>query len=293
MPKNAKNISILKYGLIAVALCFMISVVVYMQYSLKETVFLDHYYERNIHDGSYMNIHFIKNTNDDRKIIDISFPQLPEDFAYVQMNAFPNSFNNGYYRSEKFAHYSYNVLAIELHCYENNENEKQEESIVLDKAVVSYNNGEKQEVDIGKIVLHKNAKQYGYFDSTYNSSSSDFTASTRVKSQKNIIIKDISSDLDTDVSDFLELKFNGEDINTLSFPIAVNTDDYLTFDSRFSYDSQDVRKYNAYDIEKRVMLIDDEGNSGHFDIYNINYEPFEILINEDGIREFLKYKGVK
>ena len=293
MFNNTKNISILKYGLIAVFLCFIISVIVYMQYSLEETVFLDHYYERNIHDGSYLNIHFIGNTSDERKIIDISFPQLPEEFAYVQMNAFPNSFSNGYYRSEKFAHYSHNVLSIELHYYDKDENNKQEESIVLDKAVVSYNNGEKQEVNIGKIVLHKNVKRYGYFDSTYSSSSNNFTSSTQIKAQKNIIIKDISSYLDTGVSDFIELKFNGEDINDLSFPIAVNEGDYLTFNSRFLYDTQNVKKYNVYDLKKRIILTDEEGNTGHYDIYNINYEPFEVFIDEEGIVEFLKYKGVK
>ena len=291
---NIRNNSILKYGLIVVMLSFAINVIFYMQFSLDETVFLKHYYERDIHDGSFMIIHFISNSNDNRKINEISFPQMPEDFASVVFNNFSNNFDNGYYRSENFAHYSYNELMIEFRYNDKNyDEENNEKSIVLNKAVIKYNNGDVQEVDIGKIVLHKNMNYYDFIDSNYSSSSNDFTASTVMESQKNIIIEKIESELDKETSGFMELKLNGVKTEELKYPISVNMGDSLYFDNKFLYYLDDMRKYNVYDVEKRLLISDSEGNKGYEIIGNLDYYPIELFLTEKGISEFLEYIGVK
>lgn len=289
---NTKNNSILKYGLTAVAVCFIISTIYFMQFSLVEKVFLNHFYEINIHDGSYMHIHFVENSYDDRKITSVSFPQLPDDF-FVEIDNFSNGFDNGYYRSEKFAHYNYNILTVLLRYNDNDMDGKKEESIVLDKALISYNNGDSQEVYIGKIILHKNMKTDDFFDSSYSSSSNDFTSTTVIKPSKDVVIEKITSVLDAESNGFLELTLNNVNIDKLLYPLSVKTGDSLVLDSRFLYDSIDVRKYNVYEIQKRIYSKDEEGNFGYSNIYNINYEPFEIFVSEKNISNYLKYRGVK
>ena len=86
--QNSKNTAILKYGLIAALTCLIISIFVYFQFFLNEPVFLKHYYELVIHENSRINLHLITNSNDDRRILKIKFPQMPKDFAYMELDYF-------------------------------------------------------------------------------------------------------------------------------------------------------------------------------------------------------------
>lgn len=291
---NEKNNLILKNGLIIVVICFIINTVYYMQFSLDEVVFLKHYYERDIHDGSYMNIHFIKNTADNRKIVEIRFPEMPNEFASVYLNDFSNGFNNGYYRTEEFAHYMYNELMIEFQYNDTNYSEEGNgESIILNKAVIIFNNGDEQEVDIGKIVLHKNMNYYGFLETYSTSSSNDFTSTTVMTPIKAVIIESIESNLDEEAKGFMELTLNGVKIEDINFPLNLNSDDSLVINNKFLYNTKDTRKYDVYDIQKRILVTDSEGNKGYETIHNLDYYPIEIFLEEKGIVEFLKYRGVR
>jgi hypothetical protein len=183
--QNISNKYILKYGLIAVVLIFIISLIVFMQFSLDDAVFLKHYYDLEINYNTYMNIHVITNSNDTRRINEIEFPQMPDDFVFTDM------FNiiNSYYITEKFAHYNYNILSLELPSINLNQNDNKEEIVILDKAIVKFNNGDEQEVNIGKIVLHKNSKHTGSLKLTSTSSSNDYTSTTEFISNDNFFYK--------------------------------------------------------------------------------------------------------
>ncbi len=291
---NEKNNLVLKYGLIIVVICFIISAVYYMQFSLDEVVFLKHYYERDIHNGSYMNIHFIKSTADNRKIIEIRFPEMLNEFASVYLNDFSNGFNNGYYRTEEFAHYMYNELMVEFRYNDTNYSEESnEESIILNKAVIIFNNGDEQEVDIGKIVLHKNMNYYDFLETSSASSSNDFTSTTIMTPIKDVIIESIESNLDEEANGFMELTLNGVKIEDINFPLNLNSDDSLVINNKFLYNTKDTRKYDVYDIQKRILVMDSEGNKGYETIHNLDYYPIEIFLEEKGIVEFLKYRGVR
>lgn len=291
---NEKNNLILKNGLIIVVICFIINTVYYMHFSLDEVVFLKHYYERDIHDSSYMNIHFIKNTADNRKIVEIRFPEMSNEFASVYLNDFSNGFNNGYYRTEEFAHYMYNELMIEFHYNDTNYSEEgNEESIILSKAVIIFNNGDEQEVDIGKIVLHKNMNYYDFLETYSSSSSNDFTSTTIMTPIKDVIIKSIESNLDEEANGFMELTLNDVKIEDINFPLNLNSDDSLVINNKFLYNTKDIRKYDVYDIQKRILVTDSEGNKGYETIHNLDYYPIEIFLEEKGIVEFLKYRGVR
>lgn len=287
--KNIKNISILKYGLITVIIIYVVSLFVYMQFSIDEAVFLKHYYDMEINYNSSIDIHVITNSSDTRSINEIEFPQMPDDFVYVDML----NIINKYYRSEKFTHYNYNILSLELHPINFNQNDNKEEIVILDKAIIKYNNGDEQEVNIGKIVLHKNSKHTESLTPTFTSSSNDNTSTSVFISNDNFVITSIASNIDEEIKDIFKLSLDGKDPNQLNYPIHITSDDSLTFDSQFKFDSQDMRKYNVYEIQKRISLIDSDGNQESIRILNLDYEPTEIFLKEKDIIKYLKEIEVK
>jgi hypothetical protein len=292
----SKNTSILKYGLIAVLLCLIISIFFYMQFFLDKPVFLKHYYDLVIREDMRMNLHFITNSSDNIRINKIEFPQLPNDFAHIELDYFTNISENGYFRSQTHTHYNYNELCLLIHVLGENENEN-EESVILDKAVVHYSGGDSQEVDIGKIILHKNVKQTNMLTSEFTKSSNDNTSAEGFAPADNIIddifIESIKSDLNDELEGIFELKLNGADVRDLSYPIDISAGEILRFESRFKFEPEDDRIYNVYDIHGRISVADSQGNKGIMRILNLYYNPSEVFISEKGIIQYLKEIGVR
>lgn len=289
----SKNTLILKYGLIAVLSCLIISIFFYLQFFLDEPVFLKHYYDLVIHENSRISLHLITNSNDNRRIYRIKFPQMPEDFAYMELDYFSNG-NDGYLRSQKFAHYNYNELVLNVvSLYDEVENNSDEKSVVLDKAVIYYNNGDEQVVNIGKIVLHKNIKQTDDLTSTFVKSSNDNTSAAGFISNDNLIIESITSELDVELNDIFELKMDGINVKDLNYPIHVTTEDSFRFESQFKFEPDDERIYNVYDIHEKISLIDSKGNNEIMKILNLDYYPWEVFQTESGIIQYLKNVGVR
>ena len=288
----SKNNSILKYGLISVLLCLIISIIFYVQFLLDEPVFLKHYYDFVIYDDMRMNLHFITNSSDNKRIQRIEFPQLPDDFAYIELDYFININESGYFHSRKFTHYSYNELSLLIHVLGEDENES-EERVVLDKAVVHYSNGDIQETNIGKIILHKNVKKSNMLDSVFTKSSSDNTSAEGFEPSDNIIIESIKSDLDDELKGIFDLKMDGEDVRSLNYPISVSADETFRFESQFKFEPGDDKIYNVYDIHGRISTADSQGNKGIKRIMNLNYYPQEVFGKERGIIQYLKEIGVR
>lgn len=281
------NKSLLKYGLISICIFFAASTVYYMSFSLKEPVFLKHYYERAIYGESQIFIHYIKNSDDDRKIIKIFFPQLEGNNIYVD----DVYFGIGEYRNEQFAHYTYKAYALKFNFYDDDSTEP--ETFILDKAVVLYDNGDKQDIDIGKIVIHKNMKKDRFFEMAYSSSNSNFSSSLVTSAIKDVTVEKIESMLNEDTKDFLVMKINNEHADKLNFPFSLASGEKLSVESSFIIDEGDVRKYNVYDMQSIIYSEDEEGNKGYDFIYNMNYEPYDLVQNEKEISKYLKIMGVK
>lgn len=202
--------------------------------------------------------------------------------------------NDGYLRSQKFAHYNYNELVLDVvSLYEEVENNTDEKSVVLDKAVIYYNNGDEQEVDIGKIVLHKNINRTDDLTSIFSKSSSDNTSAVSFESNDNLIINSITSELDEELDGIIELKMNDTDVKDLNYPINISAGDSLNFESKFNFEPENEKKYNVYDIQKRISLIDSKGNNETERILNLDYYPSDLFRTERGIIQYLKEIGVR
>lgn len=278
-----KNVTILKYGLTAVLVCFIVNAACYVWLHLDEPVFLKHFYEIDINGGSYIDMHYITNANDNRKITGISFDKIRGGVFVVNEN---NVYSG--------AHYKYNELMIEFRRVgEDYTEEGNEESVVLNKALIKYDNGDRQAVDIGKIVLHKNMGGYSFFDGSKSSSSNNFTSRTELKANRDCSIEGIESAFDEETEGFTEFTMNDVKADELKYPVRVKKGESLSFSCKFYYDSDDSRKYNVYGLQKIMIVSDSEGVKGRELIGNQDYYPAEILLNESGIIEYLKYVGVK
>ena len=219
MNKN-DNQKTLKYGLIILALSIVISIVVYFQYSISDVVFLKHYYDVEIHNSSFLELHFIANADDERQIIDIDFPQVQDNFAQIEFDHFRNNNGDGhYYNTVKTAHYNYNIISLVVLVSANNT--KLDGKVMLDKALVKFNNGDEQEVDIGRIVLYKNIKKSDALDLNYYSSINNNISIAVMEAQKDFLIENISSYLDKNINDILLLKMNYTPTDELNYPIDI------------------------------------------------------------------------
>lgn len=289
---KSKNDVILKYGLIIVIIIFIANAVYYMNMTLDEPVFLKHYYEVDLYDREHLSIHFIDNSNVKNQLYDIDFPQLPEDFAYISISDFYNK-KDGFDRSIKHAHYNYNTIFLEIRNTDRNQENKNEETIILDKAIIKYYGGHKQEVDIGKIVIHKNTKEQNYTDNFYSSISNNFSFGTKITAIKDIAIENIESYMDEEINGFMGIVMNDVKIENLKFPVIINNGDSIFFKKDYNFTSEDNRKYNVYNVQKRIMFSDMKGNKRNGLIHNLNYDPKEIFLTERGIIDYLKFIGVK
>lgn len=291
--KKIKNTYILTVGLILVVVSYIISALYSMNLELKEPVFLENYYESDIQRRSVMALHLITNSNDNRQIVQIDFPQLPDDFAYASTHNVWNN-NNGYDRINKFANYNYKVIYFEFININENLIDDEVESIVLDNAKIKYINGDTQYVDIGKIVLHKNLKSNVFFNTDTVSSSNNFSSKLYAKVVEDITINNIGSYFDDELEGFLQTTVNGLKQKDIQYPLSFKSGDYIDFSSSYLYgDPNDMRRYNVYDIKKVISITDAEGNEGYELLYNLDYEPTGVLSCEKEIIDYLKYRGVK
>ena len=291
MNKN-NNQKTLKYGLIVLALSFVISIVIYFQFSIGDVVFLKHYYDVEINNSSFLELHFIANADDERQITDINFPQVQDNFAQIEFDHFRNNKGDGYYyNTVKTAHYNYNVISLVVLVSANST--KLDGKIVLDKAIVKFNNGDEQEVDIGRIVLYKNIKKTDALDLNYYSSSNNNISIAVMEAQKDFLIENISSYLDKEINSILLFKMNYTPTDELSYPIDIKKGESLSFESQFDFKEDDMSKFNVYEIQKKVAIKDNNKRTSYQNIYNIAYSPIDLFLTEKNIMEYLNYRGVK
>lgn len=285
---NSKNLKTLKYGVISIVLLFVINVAFYIQLKISEPVFLKHYYDLYIHhSGTLIDIHYIADSSDERRIANIEFPQMPEEFA--RLSKIYDGF--GPNEGQKFAHFKYNVVSGSI-LYDTEVESEEIDSVVIDKAIITYSNGDKQEVDIGKIIIHKNFYPNDFIDTSYNSSSSDFTSSTGIRPTENITIESIGSTIDEKTSGFLVQTLDGVDFKDLTFPIKVARGEEMDIKSKFLYNTDNIKKYNVYEVHQLITSTNEEGSVGKHRLLNIDYEPIHAFSNERGIIKYLKLRGI-
>ncbi|GAA0176618.1 hypothetical protein SH2C18_00050 [Clostridium sediminicola] len=255
---------------------------------IDEPIFFEHFIEEAVYNNnsSFIEIHYITNANDTRKLMNLKFEEL-SNYIYVEHN----NEDNGKYYKHHIAH-----LQI-VFCDEDMKKLEDNKKIVLKNAIAQFSDGKEQAVDIGEIVLLPIDKNKERLRSTMSSSSSNHTSRTSYDINKKIKITKVESEILDEASNIFKVGISaGSDlysssknresrtkISDIKFPIvAENT---LTIDTEAVPDSE---SFFFCRMLLKLSYEDDDGNSGIIEVLNMRYEPY---LSEKNIREYVKSKG--
>lgn len=223
---------------------------------LENPVFLQHfYYFSNFDVGHDIRLKYISNKSDDRTIKNISFPQW-EELKIKNV-----------YNWDDFRYGIYDITTVCVEPILDGYSEIPEKT--LTKATVKYSDGYEETVDIGKIILKKDApsKELLNFSSSYASSSGDSCTISTVS--ENCTLVDIYHAYKDDLNDEITIKING---NNPSLPMQFYKGDIVKTETVFNTPSG-LNRYNEYDINVELIINDENGDTSSKHLYNINYSP--------------------
>ena len=262
--------------LIVAAVVFVAAAVAYtvnsVQMRLDEPVFLTHYYDmKNFFRARTLILNYITNRSDNRTVTAVSFPES-SNLPISLDGEYPlNTYR--YHKSNRIFLHSDIPFETEL------------EPTTLTKVHIEFSDGTKGDFDIGHIVVENNpadSKRPIGSQSVGTSNMGDTTETF-------LAFEDCQL---TDIIPFFEegeglnvnTKINGSSDYVL--PIELHKDDTITFDTAVS--AKDGYEFNAYTLDKALVLEDMEGNVYHEYLSNIGYTP---NFSDNGVVGFLRQRG--
>ncbi|MCT4687651.1 hypothetical protein [Vallitalea sp.] len=308
MLRNKKRILII--GVIACLISLILNIINIQVHKISEPIVLEHYLEVSLHDEIDLSINYITNRRDSIKINSIYFPKY--DLTFYDKN-FQDTNSLKYYNSNTA------VLNTRLNLDQQKEYEEMD-NIILEDAVIMYNNGLEQNIDIGKIIINNN-KEKG-LHSTMSSSSSTGFSKTVFELDNSIIINDITSKLYEETHNFVKMNLvsNDELDNTLvNISKETDKDKIMEIEDNYHNNQKDIEcypvdelqlpfqayntlsvntnfemldndcKYNVYDIRYTLHSTDENGNEGSQSLYNIRYSPY---FTDKLVRQLVKKRGL-
>lgn len=278
------NKKILKLGLIFVGIVMIMSLGFALYIKIDNPVFLKSYIEESVSvDEEYyypveLQIRFITNVYDKRQIDYIEF--LDKD------NGSPSLLGGRIYdRIESFGLYNINTTNIEI---VKNDIEKNFDWLELNKARVTYNDGEVMEVDLGKIILYERNYDSDYLEGRSSSSSSDGTSTSIANLKEDIRLKKLESPLFEETKSLCHIKIDGKDYRDISGSLYKKGDS-LRVDSIFKIPDDILSRYTHFELQPRLYFEDSQGKESYVNIYNIRYIPYHYKFWE--IFNYLKLRG--
>lgn len=293
-------------GILIIIVSLIGNIIYINSQKLKEPIFFQHYYEDLIRNQScYIDINYLTNAEDNVEVISIFLPNI-NDSLWVK-----------YTNVEKYKYYDKKNAQIEINFYKVENEFNKNNKMIIDKAIVTFNNGQKMEVDLGKIIIHKDENS-SHLDQIMTGSSSSGTTKDVYKVDKDIIINSITTDLIEESKGLIKMNIisnsnrdlemidklrnndekNAEDLidrkiegianipfEDITFPIAVK--ESLTIYTAFDKPNSN-KKYNFYRILYAIDYENKDGEKGKNYLLNVNYHPY--FSNKD-IREFITSRG--
>ncbi|GMQ56696.1 hypothetical protein AN1V17_10900 [Vallitalea sediminicola] len=300
---NKKKILII--GVIVCLVGLILNVINIQVHKIDEPIVLEHYLEVSLQDEFDLRIQYITNRRDNIKMNSIYFPKY--DLIFYDRN---------FQDTNSLKYYNRNTAVFYTRLNEDQQKEYEKmDYIILEDAVITYNNGLEQKVDIGKIIVNKNKERD--LHNAMSSSSNTGLSKTMYKLDNNITINDITSKFYEETRDFVKMSLltNDELDNTL-LNISEETDDdkIMEIEENYNNNQKDIEcypvdelqlpfeayntlsvntnfemlendcKYNVYDIRYTLHFSDENGNEGSQSLYNIRYSPY---ITDKSVRELV------
>lgn len=304
MLKNKKRT--LVTGLVIVLVGLMSNIWYYQAQKIDEPIVLKHYYETSLRQGDNgFEIFYITNLRDQTKILSVYFPKYDLQL-YVQHS-----------QINQYKYYNLKSDYMTFRLYEDPKKDNNIEKMILDEAVVTFNNGTKQTINIGKIIVDR-GKDSGHLDSTMSSSSSSGESKVVYKVYKDITINQITTDLYEESKGLVKMVMysnHGRDYTLSNLESEERMEEMGRHDKKnkenISYvpleeiqlpfkatkslevctyipTPEDERKFNVYDLRYTLHFEDANGDEGIEYIWNMDYRPF---FTDRSLKRFIKSRG--
>lgn len=262
-----KNKKILKIGLVVISISLIFSISFAMITKLKNPVFLKSYMDHafNINeDENYSDVELIlpyfTDVNDDRYIMDITFEEAPELDILTSNHSFGLAFPNYYTgRLENvYGRYKVKTLYVKLDL---NSMDSNIEELELKNAIIVFEDGQRQKVDIGKMKFYRYnyEEEYKYLESLGSGSSSDGTGNIDYRVLEDITLLKLDSPLLEELNNSIELnigKLNYLDIEGVEYKKRNS----FSIHYRRNFNKDIMGKFIPYKISPNLYFKDDSGN---------------------------------
>ncbi|CDI48198.1 hypothetical protein BN906_00138 [Clostridium tetani 12124569] len=267
-------------------------------YKLKNPVFLKMFVEKYVYvneDSSFVDgleLKYITNISDNRKVIDINFKEQPNieiivshnPMGYENFSFFDNN-NSNKQIGDIYGRYIVNTIYLNINNLDKKFNE-----IELNNAKVSFDDGSTLDSNLGRIILYKDKNNHeDIVEHISSSGSSDGTSSSDKKLKKDIKLLNVESPLLDDLKDYFDIsigEINYKDISGVKY----EKDKVLSTHSKFKTPKSIFEEYSFYDINPKLYYEDIKGNKSYIRIYNINHTPYNFDLK--GMFKYLKSRSV-
>lgn len=239
---------------------------------LDEPVFLTHYYDmKDFFRARTITLNYITNRSDNRNVTAVSFPEGPELPVVFNGEALLDTYR--YHKANRIFISSDIPAETEL------------APITLTKVHIEFSDGTGSDFDIGRIVVENNPADSKTLIQSQSVGTSNMGGTTETfLAFEDCRLMDIAPFFEEGEGLSINTQINGSSDYTL--PIELHKDDTITFDTNVS--AKDGHEFNAYNLDKTLVLEDMESNAYYEYLSNISYTP---NFSSSGVIEFLRQSG--
>ena len=276
-----KDKDLLKICLRGIFLVLAISLLLSSYLKLGEPIFIDLYkdfpvvhLENYNHNDSGFYIRYISDKADNRRVSYIEFPQANDLLAYVdEVGSYSSNIVSLYEVKTLYLQFSLDQL-LEL-----------EDGIVLSNAIVHFNNGDRQEVELGSIRPYRveNDKIEGKLDFQSSMGSSDGSSRIRLKAREDITIVGVENDFLEDFSHLVDLEINGIDYREIE-NFKIGEGEIISIDGYFKLPENLIHRLRDYDIHVNIIYKDMDNN-----MFTYRFRNLQSRYTSYSFRELYRY----
>lgn len=286
-----KNRKIIKIGVTSIFLAVILCLITAEYLKLEKPVFFKNYCElsspfyRNAEGAIEQQeiaiaMQYVTNISDQRTIVDVRFPEAPQ----LNVSVAQSNFNTAAFvfgpdaeqtQGTTYGRYSLRMVTAAVSLPNPEEELRDQENIVLTQAVVVYQNGESQEIPLGKIILSYRFLEEDPLEPRTSTSSSDGTSSAFLFAKDDICILDVSSPLQEEFRDMIEITINKKDYESID-RMPIKKGNSVEIFTKMKITSDSLNRYDTYKIVPEMIYEDSNGKQFREKIYNMDYIPYHL-----------------
>ncbi len=286
----------LKISITLIAVSLVLTILISEKLKVDKPVFIKNYKEVEIIEsegslsisGFDIELKYISNIEDKRKVVYITFKDAPElNFYASETNSMGLMSFYDYSNDNVERHGRYGVHTVFLSLNHENFEYDLNKELELGEATITFNDGLIMDVDLGKILLHKYSDEKTPLQDSGVEESSDGNSRSIFWATDYIMISNVYSPLFEEAKDLFD--FNINKLGSMNKKdLIYNKNENLFFSFQF-YNIDDIeKKLCSYEIKPVIYFVDRSGKEYEKRVYNtFNYKPY---FSFSDIYKYLKVK---